>query len=329
MLLGVNSVNAGTLYPPLIQEPDSLNQGMRYPSIAGDSNNPFLKPEQKSAIQLQSSESYKYSTSYNPQTGEVSFFRKIGNVNVRLPYTMTLEEYLDEDVRNSMLAYWEGRARTVDSNDKFSIFNPSFSLGSEIDNLLGGNLINIKPQGRAELKIGVNQTTIDNPTLQEDLRKTTTFDFEEKIQMNIQGSIGDKLKLGINYNTEATFEFENEMKLEYEGKEDDIIQSIEAGNVSLSLPGTLITGSQSLFGIKTDLQFGKLSVSAIASQQKGETTVLDVQGGAQKQEFEVAINEYDKNRHFFLSNFFRDLYNEAQSSYPLRSRISIQKLKFG
>ncbi len=327
LLLGVNSVNAGTLHPPLIQEPDSLNQETRYPSIAGDSNNPFLKPEQKSAIQLQSSESYKYSTSYNPQTGEVSFFRKIGNVNVRLPYTMTLEEYLDEDIRNSMLAYWEGRARTVDSNDKFSIFNPSFSLGSEIDNLLGGNLINIKPQGRAELKIGINQTTIDNPTLQEDLRKTTTFDFEEKIQMNIQGSIGDKLKLGINYNTEATFEFENEMKLEYEGKEDDIIQSIEAGNVSLSLPGTLITGSQSLFGIKTDLQFGKLSVSAIASQQKGETTVLDVQGGAQKQEFEVAINEYDKNRHFFLSNFFRDLYNEAQSSYPLRSRISIQKIE--
>ncbi len=310
-----------------MQDPDSLQQETRYPSISGESNNPFLKPEQQSAIQLQESETFQYTTSYNPKTGEVSFFRKIGNINVRLPYTMTLEEYLDKDVRNSMLAYWEGRARTVDSDDKFSIFNPSFSLGSEIENLLGGNIINIKPQGRAELKIGINQTTIDNPTLQEDLRKTTTFDFEEKIQMNIQGNIGDKLKLGINYNTEATFEFENEMKLEYEGKEDDIIQSIEAGNVSLSLPGTLITGSQSLFGIKTDLQFGKLSVSAIAAQQKGETTVLDVQGGATQQEFEVAINEYDKNRHFFLSNFFRDLYNDAQSSYPINSRISIQKIE--
>ncbi len=326
-LLGLNSLNAKTIYTPLLQEPDSLGQETRYPSIDGESNNPFLKKEQQSSIQLQESESFQYSTSYNPQTGEVSFYRKIGNINVRLPYTMTLEEYLDEDVRNSMLAYWEGRAQTVDSDDKFSIFNPSLNLGSELDNLLGGNLINIKPQGRAELKIGVNQTTIDNPTLQEDLRKTTTFDFDEKIQMNIQGTIGDKLKLGINYNTEATFEFENEMKLEYEGKEDDIIQSIEAGNVSLSLPGTLITGSQSLFGIKTDLQFGKLSVSALAAQQKGETTVLDVQGGAQQQEFEVAINEYDKNRHFFLSNFFRDLYNTAQSSYPINSRITIQKIE--
>ena len=321
------NLSAGNSHPPLLQEPDSLSQETRFPIINNNSNNPFLKPEQKSAFKFPESENLRYTTKYNPQTGEVSFFRKVGNIDVRLPYTMTLEEYMDEDVRNSMLAYWEGRARTVDSDDKFSIFNPSIKLGGELDNLLGGNLINIKPQGRAELRIGVNQTKIDNPTLQEDLRKTTTFDFEEKIQMNIQGSIGDKLKMGINYNTEATFEFENEMKLEYEGKEDDIIQSIEAGNVSLSLPGTLITGSQSLFGIKTDLQFGKLSVSAIASQQKGETTVMDVQGGAQQQEYELPINEYDKNRHFFLSNYFRDLYDDAQKNYPILSRISIKKVE--
>ncbi len=310
-----------------IQEPDSTKQETRFQPLE-KTNNPFLDPGQTNAIQLKQTESLTYTSKYNPKTGLVYFYRKIGNIDVLLPYTMTLEEYMDDDIRNSMMAYWEERSRTNDNDGRFDLFNPNINLGIDgLDNLFGGNLINIKPQGRAELRIGINTTEIDNPTLQENLRKTTTFDFEEKIQMNIQGNIGDKVKLGINYNTEATFDFENEVKLEYEGKEDDIIQSIEAGNVSLSLPGTLITGSQSLFGVKTDMQFGKLSVSTVLSQQRGETSVLDIQGGAQKQEFELPINEYDKNRHFFLSNFFRDQYNEAQKNYPIQSKITVKKIE--
>jgi len=307
---------------------DTTQQKTRFPSFDKKSNNPFLDPTLTSAIQLDELENYQYTTKLDIKTGLVHFFRKIGNMDIKLPYTMTMEEYMNEDLRNSMLKYWEERSRSAEGSDKFSILDPTKNLGIDgLDNIFGSNLINIKPQGRAELRIGVNQTSIDNPTLQENLRKTTTFDFEEKIQMNIRGKIGDKLNLGINYNTEATFEFENEVNLEYEGKDDDIIKSIEAGNVSLTLPGTLITGSQSLFGIKTEMQFGKLSVSTVLSQQKGETSVMDIQGGAQKQEFELPINEYDKNRHFFLSNFFRDQYNDAQKNYPILSKISVKKIE--
>ncbi|WP_246095370.1 T9SS outer membrane translocon Sov/SprA [Saccharicrinis carchari] len=312
------------------QQPDSaqLKQGSRFAPIEKQSNNPFLHPEQEKSMELATPQNLQYTTQYDAKTGKVHLYRKIGNLNVKLPYTMTLEEYNDEQTRNSMISYWESRARLAEENDKFNIFNPNINIGAgELGNIFGSNLINIKPQGMAELKIGVTRNKIDNPTLQENLRKTTTFDFQEKIQMNIQGNIGDKLKLGINYNTEATFEFENEMKLEYEGKEDDIIQSIEAGNVSLPLPGTLITGSQSLFGVKTEMQFGKLSVTSVFSQQKGETSVMDIQGGAQQQEYELPINEYDKNRHFFLSNYFRDLYNDAQSNYPLLSKISVTRIE--
>ncbi|WP_430935689.1 cell surface protein SprA [Saccharicrinis sp. 156] len=310
-----------------IQQPDTLKKGTRFEPIQKESNNPFLDLSQQKAIDLPDPENLQYITEYDPNTGKVYLYRRIGNMNVRLPYSMTLEEYLDEETRKSMISYWETRASAVDENGKFSIFNPDAVLGAELDNLFGSNLINIKPQGTAELTIGISNNKTENPTLQENLRNTTTFDFQEKIQMNIQGSIGDKLKLGINYNTEATFEFENEMKLEYEGKEDDIIQSIEAGNVSLPLPGTLITGSQSLFGVKTDLQFGKLNVTSIFSQQKGETSVMDIEGGAQQQEFELAINEYDKNRHFFLSNYFRDLYNDAQKYYPMVSKINVSRVE--
>ncbi len=312
------------------QQPDTtkLQEGNRFSPIEKKSNNPFLNPEQQKPMELAAPKDLEYTSEYDPKTGKVHLYRKIGNLNIKLPYTMTLAEYNDEQTRKSMISYWESRARVVDENDKFNIFNPNVNFGiGGLDNIFGSNLINIKPQGVAELKIGVSRNKIDNPTLQENLRKTTTFDFQEKIQMNIQGNIGDKLKLGINYNTEATFEFENEMKLEYEGKEDDIIKSIEAGNVSLPLPGTLITGSQSLFGVKTEMQFGKLSVTSVFSQQKGETSVMDLQGGAQQQEFELPINEYDKNRHFFLSNYFRDLYNEAQSNYPMLSKISVTRIE--
>ena len=140
--------------------------------------------------------------------------------------------------------------------------------GKTFDRIFGGNAVDIRPQGSAELIFGLKTNRLDNPALTEDQRKTTSFDFEEKIQMNVIGKIGDKLKLTTNFNTESTFDFENQMKLEYTGYEDEIIKKIEVGNVSLPLNGTLITGSQSLFGLKTQLQFGRTTITGILSQQK-------------------------------------------------------------
>ena len=146
-------------------------------------------------------------------------------------------------------------------------------MGETFDKVFGTDVITIVPQGSAELIFGYNMSRIDNPALSEKNRRNPSFLFKEKIQMNVTGSIGDKMQLGINYNTEASFDFENKTKLEYTGKEDEIIKKIEAGNVTFSLPGTLITGSQSLFGLKTDLQFGKLFVSSVISHQKGQSQV--------------------------------------------------------
>ncbi|NJO69411.1 MAG: cell surface protein SprA [Bacteroidetes bacterium] len=175
---------------------------------------------------------------------------------------------------------------------------------------------------------GINTSKINNPNISERLRKTTTFDFQEKITMNVTGSIGDKMKLGVQYNTEATFDFENKTKLEYNGKEDEIIKKIEAGNVSLPLTGSLITGSQSLFGLKTEMQFGKLYMTTVLSQQKGESSVIEVKGGAQQEEYELQIDKYDANKHFFLSQHFRNKYEEALSTLPaVNSDITITKIE--
>ena len=127
--------------------------------------------------------------------------------------------------------------------------------------------------------------------------------------MNVIGKIGDKLKLTTNFNTESTFDFENQMKLEYTGYEDEIIKKIEVGNVSLPLNGTLITGSQSLFGFKTQMQFGRTSITGIVSQLKSTTSEIEVSGGAQTSEFDIYADQYEANKHYFLAHYFKDHYN--------------------
>jgi len=146
--------------------------------------------------------------------------------------------------------------------------------------------------------------------------------------MNVTGTIGDKMELGVNYNTDALFEFENRTKLQYSGKEDEILKKVEAGDVTLPLTGTLITGSYSLFGLKTEMQFGKLTVTTVLSQQKGESSVLQVEGGAQLTDFEIYADDYEANRHFFLSHFFRDIYDEALRSLPIvSSGVNIERIE--
>ena len=149
-----------------------------------------------------------------------------------------------------------------------------------------------------------------------------------KMQVNVTGQIGDHIKINTNYDTEATFEFENQTGLNWQGKENDILQSIELGNVSLPLNGSLIQGGQSLFGVKTKLQFGKLTMTAIATQQKGETRETEVNGGAQITRFNIQASDYDVNRHFFLSQYFADNYDNALARLPvIQSNVLINYIE--
>jgi cell surface protein SprA len=205
---------------------------------------------------------------------------------------------------------------------------PKLKVGGEtFANIFGSNEIEIRPQGSAELTFGLNISKQDNPRIPEQQRRISTFDFQQRIQLNVVGNIGTKLKLTTNYNTEATFDFENQMKLEYTGEEDEIIKKIEAGNVSLPLKGTLISGSQSLFGLKMETQFGKLRNTTVFSQQKGERREIEVSGGAQTQLFEISADNYEQNRHYFLSQYFHDTYDFSMSSLPVvNSGVNITRI---
>ena len=161
------------------------------------------------------------------------------------------------------------------------------------------------------------------------MRQRNIFDLTPQIQLNINARLGDRLNFDMNYNTDATFEFDaRRIRLAYQGGEDAIIRSIEAGNVSISTNNSLIDGGTALFGIKSDLQFGRLRVSTILSQQESERQTITSRGGVQTIPFELSADQFDENRHFFLSYYFRDRFDFAMSRLPyVQSAVSITRVE--
>jgi len=285
-------------------------------------------PVRRSPLFLDNPSNIKSSVIYDPLRDEYIVYQKAGSLDYRTPVRMSRDEYRKYEFEKAMRDYWESRISGDESGFRSGLIPQIEVGGAAFDKIFGSNTINIIPQGSAELIFGINISRTENPTLSEKLRTIPTFDFKEKIQMNVTGTIGDKMQLGVNYNTDAMFEFENRTKLQYSGKEDEILKKVEAGDVTLPLAGTLINGSYSLFGLKTEMQFGKLTVTTVLSQQKGESSVVEVKGGAQLNEFEVFADEYEANRHFFLSQFFRDIYDAALKNLPVvSSGVNIQRIE--
>jgi cell surface protein SprA len=293
--------------------------------------NPYSYPLPGGGLYLTPPSNVKTEIVYDQAQDKYVFRQKVGEYGNSTPYSLDKPDFLKHNMERQKKLNWEQHSKQSMKGGEGSnlSFMPQFSFGGEaFDRIFGTNTINIVPQGSAELIFGLNTTRTENPNLSESARKNTTFDFDTRLQVSVTGSIGDKMKLGINYSTEASFDFENETKLAYEGKEDEIIQKIEAGNVSLPLPGSLITGSQSLFGLKTDLKFGNLTMTAVVSQQKGQTETMEIKGGAQVSEFEIRADEYEANKHFFLSHYFRDHYERSLSTIPaITSEITITRVE--
>ncbi len=289
---------------------------------------PLNAHSEPNGMYLNDPSNIKMDIEYNPDERQYDIYERIGKQFYRNPSYLTFDEYVDHEYDQSTKEYWKQRANEESATQKKG-FAPRLYIGGEAFNrIFGGNTIDIRPQGSAELSFGLQFSRYDNPTLPERQRRNTTFDFREKIQLNVIGNIGEKLKITTNYNTEASFDFENQLKLEYNGQEDEIIKKIEAGNVNLPLTGTLIQGSQSLFGIKTQLQFGRMTVTSIFSQQKGSTSRISVENGATTMPFDIKADQYEVNKHFFLAQYFRNNYDAALSNLPfVNSGVSITKLE--
>ena len=306
-----------------INLPDSFlpDSGTKFQGTAIDTKN-------KKKIDLQDPPNLERKVDYDPDTKMYTISESIGGKFYKSPVYMSFEEYQRYESQKNKFDYWKqrsGESSLISPNGMV----PKIYVNNQVfDRIFGGSKVDIRPQGTAELIFSGKFNRNDNPLLNERQRKTKQFDFDQKIQLNVTGNIGDKLKTTVNYNTEATFDFENQMKLEYTGYEDEIIKKIELGNVSLPLNSSLISGSQSLFGVKTQLQFGRLMVTSVFSQQKSEKKQIKITNGAQKTEFKFLADNYEANKHFFLSQYFRDQYDRSLDEPPIiKSNVLISKVE--
>ncbi len=324
VILTGHSVFAQTADSTLV---DTLHNQLIYP-FRDVTGNPYLDTLNQSPLFLKDPNNIKQEIIYNPKTNSYEFVTKVGDFEYRTPTTLDFEDYQNLQMKRSIEKYWQQSTQTTGTNKGKRLIPKLYIKGKAFEQIFGSNAIDIRPQGSAEISFGVLSNFRDDPSLDVRQRHTTNFDFNEKIQMNVTAKIGTKLTFKAAYNTESSFNFENQLKLRYTGTKDDIIQSIEAGNVSLPLNSTLITGAQSLFGVKTKLQFGKTSVTAVFSQQQSETKNITVQNGAQQNSFKLTPLDYEDNRHFFISQFFRDHYEKALSTLPIiSSDVNITKIE--
>lgn len=265
---------------------------------------------------------------FDPATGMFVMTRKVGERQVGRPFFIPFEDFLNYDMDRQLRHHWRQMATRTAFEGRDGLI-PEIHVGGELfDMVFGGRTIEIRPTGSAELIFGVMSNRREDPALDERRRRTTNFDFQQRIQLGVEAQIGEKINISTNYNTEATFDFENRMKVEYRGTEDEILQLVEAGDVTLPLPGTLISGTQGLFGFKTQMRFGNTTMTNVFSQQRTESRTMQVQGGAQTTQFEIRADAYEENRHFFLGQYFRNTYDHALSNLPIiNSNINITRIE--
>lgn len=272
------------------------------------------------------------SVRYDGLNGYYIIEKTLGTVVIGEPVVMSLDEYIQYRLRQNRIA----RFKVLNSGEKIATAGPAYlSLLDKRSRSKGGRSvfgpggIQLTTQGTMNVSAGLIRDVTDNPALPQRARTRNRFDFDQQIQLNLRAKVGDRIDFNLNYDSEATFDLDaKQLKLSYKGDEDDIIQHIEAGNVSMTTGNSLINGGAALFGIKTDLQFGKLEVNTLLSRQQSVTQTVNSSGATQTVPFEFRADQYEENRHFFLGNYFRNRYDDVLGQLPyVESPITITRIE--
>ena len=271
---------------------------------------------------------------YDPITDRYIYTSSVDGFSIDYPLVLTPKQYEDLLLKESRRDYFRQKMIAIDgkkagSEDAKKDLLPRYYINSSLfESIFGSNTIDVKPTGSVEMDLGLRYSKQDNPSFSPRNRSSLTFDFDQRISMSLMGKVGTRLEVNANYDTQSTFAFQNLFKLAYTPTEDDIIQKVEVGNVSMPLNSTLIRGAQSLFGVKTQLQFGKTTVTGVFSEQKSQTKSIVAEGGGTIQNFDLFALDYDNDRHFFLSQYFRNKYDASLRNYPfIDSRVQITRLE--
>src|SRR5690606_12047163 len=266
-------------------------------------------------------------------SGNYTIYEKIGDLNYRPASTMTFEEFKQYQDRQILRNYWQSRSRAQDGESAISGrgFTPKIFVSPVLDRIFGGSYIELVPRGFVTLDFGGEWQKISNPAIPIRQQRNGGFEFDMQINMSVVGKIGDKLAVTANFDNNNSFDFQNNMKVEYTDYKEDLLQKLDIGNVSLPLNNTLSQGAQNLFGVKAKMQFGKLDVTTIATTQRGKSESINLgggQGSGQGRPFEIIASNYDENRHFFLGHFFRENFRRWIAIPPqITSGVNITRVE--
>ncbi|CAL2058423.1 cell surface protein SprA [Tenacibaculum sp. 190524A05c] len=271
---------------------------------------------------------------YDKSINKFVIVEKIGDYVIGTPIFLTPREYDKYKLKNDLKSYFREKVDAANPNKKGNDKKrknllPKYYVNSKFfENVFGGNEVEVIPTGQISIKLGGIYQNTENPQISVENQSSFTFDFDQQISASIQAKVGKRLQVTANYDTQSTFDFQNIIKVEYTPTEDDIIQKIDAGNVNLPIKNSLINGAQALFGVRADFQFGKTTIRTAFSQQNSQSRNVVAEGGAVIEPFELRVTDYDNDRHFFLSQYFRQNYSKALANYPLvSSPININRIE--
>ena len=252
--------------------------------------------------------------------------------NLDLPLKLTPEEYRDFFRKKLINNYFNEQLSLIQDEDneesKRNLLPDLYVNSSFFESVFGSNEIDLEIQGSIGLDIGARYNKRKNPTIPVRNQSNTALDFNQAISLSLNGKIGEKLNIKSNYDSQSAFDFQNLIKLDYTPNEDDIIQKIEIGNVSMPISGSLISGAQNLFGLKTQLKFGNTTIDAVFSEQRSQSKTLSSKSGGGQSEFNLSPLDYESNKHYFLAHYFRKNFDKSLKSYPyIDSKVRITKIE--
>jgi cell surface protein SprA len=289
------------------------------PSLKIESNESFVQKEEDKAQFLPTPKNVVRDVKYDYKTNLYLVTEKVNGRNIKPPMYLTYDEFLALTDKQDFGQFVEAKNANQKSDDIKTVKSPltaKFKLPSQ--GIFGEGDIEIKPQGNLDIQMGYQHNTIRNPSLTPIQQTQGIIDFDMAMNVSVMGKIGDKFQNTLRYNNQSSFGFEGQkIKLAYNGKEDEIIRNLEAGDVSFEVPTQLIKSAQSLWGIRGELQFGKLNIKTALSQQRSSRQSKTVENGSESQSFEITVDQYDQFRHFFLCQMFRDQYEKSLENYPL------------
>ncbi|MEE9187542.1 MAG: cell surface protein SprA, partial [Bacteroidota bacterium] len=239
--------------------------------------------------------------------------------DVRIPISIGMEEYIRLRLEARQRAGWEAIARRyqlkeAESDDLQALLGDITNIDIPIPanplfSIFGPPKINLRISGAVDIRAAFRNSKSDQTVISRLGNVRNEPDFNQEVQILVSGTVGDKLNINADWNTQRTFEYENQLKIKYTGYDDEIVRNVEAGNVSLPTPSGFVGSSQALFGIKSQFQMGPLTLTALASQKRGQVKEFSISGGAREQEFKKRAYDYSTN-HYFVDVSYRDLFRD-------------------